>query len=39
MNWDRITGTAVRDDSTGLADAAGCAREVRTPVTISLPIP
>ena len=38
MNWDRITGTAVRDDSIGLADAA-CAREVRTPVTISLPIP
>ena len=29
---------AVRDDSIGLADGAG-AREVRTPVTISLPIP
>jgi len=30
---------AVRDDSTGLADTAAGAREVRTPVTISLPIP
>ena len=29
---------AVRDDSTGLADAAGT-RGVETPVTISLPIP